>query len=256
MKKILFIFSYLVMITCALLINQACQENYEMVDPPLITGTDDLDEEVIMPEDLECYYVSPTGKGSLDGSSWDNAMSADYFRNLLSANSDADITIENAERLDGKNIYLAAGEYELVKNDAGIKVDYTSYNSSVDIYIEGGYDPESTGGDLSKRDTKRFITSLTRNTDSNTGKTTNSVFQLGNQMNLYFNGCVFDGKYDKETDGAVRAFYSNGINSLYLTDCVIKNFNVKKATTPRGGAIFINQGNVFMNNVEIHDNIA
>lgn len=34
------------MITCALLINQACQENYEMVDPPLITGTDDLDEEV------------------------------------------------------------------------------------------------------------------------------------------------------------------------------------------------------------------
>lgn len=75
-------------------------------------------------------------------------------------------------------------------------------------------------------------------------------------MNLYFNGCVFDGKYDKETDGAVRAFYSNGINSLYLTDCVIKNFNVKKATTPRGGAIFINQGNVFMNNVEIHDNIA
>ena len=46
------------MITCALLINQACQENYEMVDPPLITGTDDLDEEVIIPEDLECYYVS------------------------------------------------------------------------------------------------------------------------------------------------------------------------------------------------------
>ena len=72
-------------------------------------------------------------------------MSADYFRNLLSANSDADITIENAERLDGKNIYLAAGEYKLVKNDAGIRMDYTSYNSSVDIYIEGGYDPESTG---------------------------------------------------------------------------------------------------------------
>ena len=257
MKKILFIFSYLVMITCALLINQACQENYEMVDPPLITGTDDLDEEVIIPEDLECYYVSPSGKGNLDGSSWDNAMSADYFRDLLSASSNADITNEKAERLDGKNLYLAAGEYELVKNDAGIKMDYTSYNSSVDIYIEGGYDPESTGGDLSKRDTKRFITSLTRNTDSNAGKTTNSVFQLGNQMNLYFNGCVFDGKYDKETDGAVRAFYSNGINtSLYLTDCVIKNFNVENAVTTRGGAIFINRGEVFMNNVEIYNNIA
>lgn len=82
--------------------------------------------------------------------SWDNAMSADYFRDLLSASSNADITNEKAERLDGKNLYLAAGEYELVKNDAGIKMDYTSYNSSVDIYIEGGYDPESTGGDLSK----------------------------------------------------------------------------------------------------------
>ena len=85
----------------------------------------------------------------------DLAMSADYFRDLLSASSNADITNEKAERLDGKNLYLAAGEYELVKNDAGIKMDYTSYNSSVDIYIEGGYDPESTGGDLSKRDTKR-----------------------------------------------------------------------------------------------------
>ena len=62
MKKILFIFSYLVMITCALLINQACQENYEMVDPPLITGTDDLDEEVIIPEDLERSEERRVGK--------------------------------------------------------------------------------------------------------------------------------------------------------------------------------------------------
>lgn len=55
----------------------------------------------------------------------------------------------------------------------------------------------------------------------------------------------------------MRAFYSNGINtSLYLTDCVIKNFNVEKAVTTRGGAIFINRGEVFMNNVEIYNNIA
>lgn len=108
MKKILFIFSYLVMITCALLINQACQENYEMVDPPLITGTDDLDEEVIIPEDLECYYVSPSGKGNLDGSSWDNAMSADYFRDLLSASSNR-YHKRKSRRLDGKtSIWLQA----------------------------------------------------------------------------------------------------------------------------------------------------
>ena len=45
------------MITCALLINQACQENYEMVDPPLITGTDDLDEEVINEFVAEYQYA-------------------------------------------------------------------------------------------------------------------------------------------------------------------------------------------------------
>lgn len=200
-----------------------------MVDPPLVTGTDDLDEEILMPEDLECYYVTPSGKGLLDGSSWDNAMSTELLRNLLNASSNTDITIQNAERLDGKYIYLAAGEYELVKNDAGINVDYTGCKNPVEIYIEGGYDPQSAGTDLSKRDTKRFVTSLIRKTDSHANKTINSVFQLGNQTSLHFNGCVFDGKYNKEENGTVRAFYPNGTNtSLYLTDCTIKNFNVKK----------------------------
>ena len=257
MKRMIYILSHLAILTCALIMNQACQEDYEMVDPPLVTGTDDLDEEILMPEDLECYYVTPSGKGLLDGSSWDNAMSTELLRNLLNASSNTDITIQNAERLDGKYIYLAAGEYELVKNDAGINVDYTGCKNPVEIYIEGGYDPQSAGTDLSKRDTKRFVTSLIRKTDSHANKTINSVFQLGNQTSLHFNGCVFDGKYNKEENGTVRAFYPNGTNtSLYLTDCTIKNFNVKKAATTRGGALFINKGNVYIDNVEIHNNIA
>ena len=33
MKRMIYILSHLAILTCALIMNQACQEDYEMVDP-------------------------------------------------------------------------------------------------------------------------------------------------------------------------------------------------------------------------------
>ena len=68
MKNSLFIISKLCMLAFILLLAQGCQEDYEMIDPPLMTDyDDDLDEEVIMQKGLESYFVTQFGEGEMDG---------------------------------------------------------------------------------------------------------------------------------------------------------------------------------------------
>ena len=63
------------MLAFILLLAQGCQEDYEMIDPPLMTDyDDDLDEEVIMQKGLESYFVTQFGEGEMDGSSWEQAL--------------------------------------------------------------------------------------------------------------------------------------------------------------------------------------
>ena len=85
MKNSLFIISKLCMLAFILLLAQGCQEDYEMIDPPMMTDyDDDLDEEVIMQKGLESYFVTQFGEGEMDGSSWEQALDAAGFRKLLS----------------------------------------------------------------------------------------------------------------------------------------------------------------------------
>ena len=58
MKNSLFIISKLCMLAFILLLAQGCQEDYEMIDPPLMTDYDgDLDEEVVMQKGLNSVKV-------------------------------------------------------------------------------------------------------------------------------------------------------------------------------------------------------
>ena len=63
MKNSLFIISKLCMLAFILLLAQGCQEDYEMIDPPMMTDyDDDLDEEEIMQKGLESYLVTQFGE--------------------------------------------------------------------------------------------------------------------------------------------------------------------------------------------------
>ena len=79
-------------------------------------------------------------------------MGVDALRNLLQTNGNSDISNANAVKLDGKKIYVAAGSYEMAKENSGVKIEYSGYSKQVEITIEGGYDLSSTGTDLTKRD--------------------------------------------------------------------------------------------------------
>ena len=101
MKNIIKIFA----LAMLLILPEACQKYYPMVAPPIKEVEDDLDEEIggSMP-----FYVTVHGAGTMDGTSWDNAMDATGLFDLLT----------NYQNLSRQPIYVAEGKY-VVSNKAG-----------------------------------------------------------------------------------------------------------------------------------------
>ena len=209
---------------------------------------------------LAAYYVKEQPAGNATGMEWDNAMGVDALRNLLQTNGNSDISNANAVKLDGKKIYVAAGSYEMAKENSGVKIEYSGYSKQVEITIEGGYDPSSTGTDLTKRDVRKYTTAFVRNSGSGASATSNSLLVLGNQTNIIFDGCTFNGQYGLSDAGSVRAVFvaaGGGDATLQLNNCVIKNFNRgSDGGTDGGAAVKVSKGRVLLNDVEMVNNKA
>ena len=209
---------------------------------------------------LAAYYVKEQPAGNATGMDWDNAMGVDALRNLLQTNGNSDISNANAVKLDGKKIYVAAGSYEMAKENSGVKIEYSGYSKQVEITIEGGYDPSSTGTDLTKRDVRKYTTAFVRNSGSGASATSNSLLVLGNQTNIIFDGCTFNGQYGLSDAGSVRAVFvaaGGGDATLQLNNCVIKNFNRGSyGGTDGGAAVKVSKGRVLLNDVEMVNNKA
>ena len=209
---------------------------------------------------LAAYYVKEQPAGNATGMDWDNAMGVDALRNLLQTNGNSDISNANAVKLDGKKIYVAAGSYEMAKENSGVKIEYSGYSKQVEITIEGGYDPSSTGTDLTKRGVRKYTTAFVRNSGSGASATSNSLLVLGNQTNIIFDGCTFNGQYGLSDAGSVRAVFvaaGGGDATLQLNNCVIKNFNRgSDGGTDGGAAVKVSKGRVLLNDVEMVNNKA
>lgn len=209
---------------------------------------------------LAAYYVKEQPAGNATGMDWDNAMGVDALRNLLQTNGNSDISNANAVKLDGKKIYVATGSYEMAKENSGVKIEYSGYSKQVEITIEGGYDPSSTGTDLTKRDISKHTTAFVRNAGSGASATSNSLLVLGNQTNIIFDGCTFNGQYGLNDAGSVRAVFvaaGGGDATLQLNNCVIKNFNRgSDGGTDGGAAVKVSKGRVLLNDVEMVNNKA
>ena len=209
---------------------------------------------------LAAYYVKEQPAGNATGMDWDNAMGVDALRNLLQTNGNSDISNANAVKLDGKKIYVAAGSYEMAKENSGVKIEYSGYSKQVEITIEGGYDPSSTGTDLTKRDVRKYTTAFVRNSGSGASATSNSLLVLGNQTNIIFDGCTFNGQYGLSDAGSVRAVFvaaGGGDATPQLNNCVIKNFNRgSDGGTDGGAAVKVSKGRVLLNDVEMVNNKA
>lgn len=129
-------------------------------------------------ESVRNIFVKEGADGTKDGSSWENAFSINQFLDFIKQNtSDSD---NNAIKLEGRNFYLAGGKYEVTER----KIEFNGYPRRVKFNVYGGYDPASTGTDVSKRD-------VAKNETVFDGKSTNRLFTLGNQTEPTFDGITF-----------------------------------------------------------------
>ncbi len=129
-------------------------------------------------ESVRNIFVKEGADGTKDGSSWENAFSINQFLDFIkqdSKNSD-----NNAIKLEGRNFYLAGGIYEVTNR----KIEFNGYQRRVKFNVFGGYDPASTGTDVSKRD-------VANNETVFDGNSTNRLFTLGNQTEPTFDGITF-----------------------------------------------------------------
>ena len=129
-------------------------------------------------ESVRNIFVKADADGTKDGSSWENAFSINQFLDFIKQNtSDSD---NNAIKLEGRNFYLAGGTYAVAER----KIEFNGYQRRVKFNVFGGYDPASTGTDVSKRDVSLYETVFD-------GNSTNRLFTLGNQTEPTFDGITF-----------------------------------------------------------------
>ena len=123
-------------------------------------------------------FVKADADGTKDGSSWENAFSITQFLDFIKQNeNDSD---NNAIKLEGRNFYLAGGNYAVTNR----KIEFSGYPRLVKFNVFGGYDPASTGTDVSKRD-------VAKNETVFDGNGTNRFLTLGNQTEPTFDGITF-----------------------------------------------------------------
>lgn len=129
-------------------------------------------------ESVRNIFVKENAAGGKDGSSWENAFNITEFLDYIKQNEND--SNNNAIKLEGRNFYLAGGNYAVT----GRKIEFNGYPRRVKFNVFGGYDPASTGTDVSKRDVSLYETIFD-------GNATNRLFTLGNQTEPTFDGITF-----------------------------------------------------------------
>ena len=161
-------------------------------------------------ESVRNIFVKADADGTKDGSSWENAFSINQFLDFIQQNtSDSD---NNAIKLEGRNFYFAGGNYAVTER----KIEFSGYPRRVEFNVYGGYDPASTGTDVSKRD-------VANNETVFDGKGTNRLFTLGNQTEPTFDGITFANLKGSGEGCIMLAAGGSGDARGYFTNCKFKS---------------------------------
>ena len=206
--------------------------------------------------DLDEWFITPAGAGKKDGSSWDNAMGTAELRALLAqpvdeeGNQIDEQAHLKASILDGGTIYMAAGDYYLAgEADGQVKVEFTSYEKSVEVTIEGGYPAGLTGVSKEGRDVEANVSAFTGNKEA-------GILLFGNQTDFTFDGLTLkDANFSTTDGGAIRlSAGSSGTCNITLNSCrFIGNKNTDSKT---GAALYIDKATVTLTNCYFADNYA
>ena len=192
------------------------------------------------------YYVRPEGSGDKSGKDWDNALDPAGFRTILSMPS----------KTDGYPFHFAAGTYILTDPTVkSLPIAYEQSGESIKTQFYGGYDPASTGKDLSARNPAQWKTVF-----SGDGKY--SGFDFGVNTDFTFDGITISNYVAiEEKLSTIRGAFGVSANTAKLTinNCFIRD-NVEEASSDGskqgGAAMFIRKGYVYVTNTVITGNTS
>ena len=177
-------------------------------------------------------FVKADADGTKDGSSWENAFSINQFLDYVKQNeSDSD---NNAIKLEGGNFYFAGGNYAVAER----KIEFNGYPRRVKFNVYGGYDPASTGTDVSKRD-------VAKNETVFDGKSTNRLFTLGNQTEPTFDGITF-ANLKSSSEGCLSVAAGVPDARVNFTNCTFKKCIASGGQNP---ILMVKKGLAKLNNV-------
>ena len=155
-------------------------------------------------------FVTVSGAGAKDGSSWDNAMTRGNFVSLLKAAS-TDVTV-----------FMAEGTYEIAS-----EISVNASTSNLKVY--GGYPSDATGTSLAGRDitTKQTIIS---------GSDTRRILVFASAgASAVFDGLVFS--HATASTGFGSAIVVEGSSNLKFYNCDISNNSHTGETAGSHGSV-------------------
>ena len=190
-------------------------------------------------ESIRNLFVKENAAGGKDGSSWENAFNITEFLDYIKQNEND--SNNNAIKLEGRNFYFAGGNYAVTER----KIEFSGYPRRVEFNVYGGYDPASTGTDISKRDVSLYETVFD-------GNGTNRFLTLGNQTEPTFDGITFANlKSDKggyeSSEGCIRlAAGGSGDARANFTNCTFRKCTSSGGQNP---ILLVRKGLAKLNNV-------
>ncbi len=184
-------------------------------------------------ESIRNIFVKADAAGGKDGSSWENAFNITEFLDFIKQNtSDSD---NNAIKNEGRNFYFAGGNYAVTDR----KIEFSGYPRRVKFNVFGGYDPASTGTDVSKRDVATYETVFD-------GKGTNRFLTLGNQTESMFDGITFANLKSSGEGCILVAAGGSGDARVNFTNCTFRKCTGSGGQNP---ILMVMKGLARLNNV-------
>ena len=207
------------------------------------------------------YFVTASADGNGDGKTWETALTFDQMAIMLSANRTGALSDDipsddaykethktvHASEIHGKTFHVAAGEYQTANY---IRMKFAQNDAAVKVTLKGGYDPNSKGTDLSRRNIATYVTKMKGAEGASGGSATKRIFLINHKVNLTLDGLSLTDGVGDGTYGGGAIYMDQASSTLNCLNCTIAN-----NTSPiNSAAIYVTAGTLAFTNCTFSKN--